>query len=99
MGGIIYAFLLISGSFATALSIGLAALHWALHKRPCLDAGGWIRTTYGLAALATCSIIDRDIVPYTVMLVASALFAAFITGRRTCGPLLLVTRLDDDDTP
>lgn len=99
VGGVIYAFLLLSGGLTAALAVGLAFVHRAVNIRPYLDPGGWVMLAYGLAALSACSIIDRDAAAYTVTLLVFAVLAAFLAGRRSCGPLLLLAPKSDPDAP
>lgn len=98
VGGFMYGGLLLTGSLATAMAGGLAVVHWAAAVRPYLDADGWLIATYGLVALAVCSIIDGDPFGYTVVLVVLAAGSAFVAGLRRCGSVVVLFSVDDDDS-
>lgn len=98
VGGFMYGGLLLTGSLATAMAGGLAVVHWAAAVRPYLDADGWLIATYGLVALAVCSIIDGgDPSGYTVTLVVLAAGSAFVAGLRRCGSVVVLFSVNDDD--
>ena len=89
MGGIVQsvflALLSITGALAVAMATGLSVVHWAVGRRPYLDADGWTIAAYGATALATWDVLTGEAGIFTAGWVAAASVCWYVAGRRSCG--------------
>jgi hypothetical protein len=85
---VFHALLLISGSLALALAIGLSAVHWAAGRaRPhhANSAGEWALGAFGGTALAVWDVTTGNTTNWTAVWILGTVFAAYVTGRRATG--------------